>query len=203
HAGQPLGQLVEGLAAVRGLVDRAAGGVHLAWGVLVGPAGRLALRLTAETVELITLPFPGGDEERLRVRRADRDVDDAGLVVEPGQDALPGLAAVLGLEQPAIAAGAVEPSERADVDDVRVLGVDDDRTDLVRRLEPHVLPGLAAVRALVDAVAVGDGIARVVFAGPDPDDVLVGRGDGDCADGHGGLAVELVLKGDAVVVCLG
>src|SRR5690606_21524899 len=60
-------------------------------------------------------------------------------------------------------------------------------------------PGLAAVGGLVDAVAVRDGVARVRLAGADPDDVAVGGGDADGADGDGVLLVELVLEGDAVV----
>ena len=52
-----------------------------------------------------------------------------------------------------------------------VLRMDDDLADLERLLQAHVLPGLAAVGGLVDAVAVGDGVARVVLAGADPDDV--------------------------------
>ena len=69
-------------------------------------------------------------------------------------------------------------------------------------LEAHVLPGLAAVGGLVDAVAVGDGVARIVLAGADPDDVAFGRGDGDVADGDGGFVVELVLEGEPLLVVL-
>src|SRR5205823_4622652 len=47
--------------------------------------------------------------------------------------------------------------------------------------------------------AVGDGVARVGLAGADVDDVLVGGGDADGADGDGPLVVELVLEGAAVV----
>ena len=57
------------------------------------------------------------------------EVDDAGLVVED-TDALPGLAAVGGLEQAALLVRAVEPAEGADVDDVGILRVDDDLADL-------------------------------------------------------------------------
>src|SRR5262249_31491944 len=66
----------------------------------------------------------------------------------------------------------------------------------------HVLPGLAAVGGLVDAVAVGDAVARVVLAGAHPDDVPVRRRDGHGADGDGALVVELVLEGGAVIAGL-
>src|SRR5262249_42458733 len=123
---------------------------------------------------------------------------DAGLLVDV-EDLLPVLAAVGRLENAAVLAVAVQPAERADVDDVRVLGVNGDAADLEGLRQTHVLPSLAAVGGLVDAVAVGDGVARVVLAGPDPDDVPVRLGDGDVADGNGAFPVELVLEGDAVV----
>src|SRR5262249_60415601 len=62
-----------------------------------------------------------------------------------------------------------------------------------------VLPFLPAVGGLVDAVAVADGVARVGLAGADPDDAPVRRGHRHVADRHGGLPVELVLEGGAVV----
>ena len=132
------------------------------------------------------------------IGRVHVDVDDAGLVVEE-EDLLPGLAAVGGLEQAAFLVGAVEPAQGADVDDVGIFRMDGDAADLEGLLQAHVLPGLAAVGGLVNAVAVGDGVAWVVLAGADPDDVAVGGSHADRADGDGAFAVELVVEGDAVV----
>src|SRR5262249_54470064 len=143
-------------------------------------------RLAAVAVEAVALPLPGGDVERVRLGRVHDDVNHAGLVIDV-VDLLPGLAAVGGLEQAALRVGAVEAAQRADVDGVRVLGVDHNLADLEGLLEAHVLPGLAAVGGLVDAVAPGNRVARVGLAGADPDDVLVGGGDADVADGDGGL----------------
>ena len=66
-------------------------------------------------------------------------------------------------------------------------------------LQPDVLPGLAAVVALVDAVAVADAALAVVLAGADPDDVRVLRVEGDAADGVRTLAVEDRRPGGAGV----
>src|SRR5438105_2547298 len=77
--------------------------------------------------------------------------------------------------------------------------MDDDLADLEGLLEAHVLPSLAAVGRFVDAVAVGDRVARVRLSGADPDDVLVRRGDADIADGDGALLVELMIERDTVV----
>src|SRR5262249_1484328 len=137
-------------------------------------------------------------EQRLGVGRVHLQVDDARVVVD-GEHLGPVLAAVGRLVDAALLAGPVQPPERPDVDDVGVLRVNGEFADLESLLQPHVLPGLAAVGGLVDAVAVGDGVARVVLAGADPDDVPVRRRHGHVAYGYGGLAVELVLEGDAVV----
>ena len=77
--------------------------------------------------------------------------------------------------------------------------MNDDAADLESLRKAHVLPGLAAVRRFVDAVAVRDRVARVILARADPDNVAVGRRDADVADGDGRLTVELMFKGDAVV----
>src|SRR5262249_15660239 len=155
-------------------------------------------RVAAVAVELVTLPFPGRGDEFLGVGRVHLQVDDARLVVDV-EHPLPALAAVGRLEDTALLVGAVQPADGADVDGVRVGRVDGDVAGLEGLRDAHVLRGLAAVGGLVDAVAVGDGVARVVLARPHPDDVAVGRGDGHGADGDGGLVVELVLEGGAVV----
>src|SRR5207245_991273 len=100
-------------------------------------------------------------------------------------DLVPRLAAVGRLVEAAVRTIAVEPTQGADVDDVRVSGVDCDPADLEGLLEPHVGPRLAAVGRLVDAVAIGDGIAWVALAGADPDDVAVRGGDANVANRHG------------------
>ncbi|MEI2616302.1 MAG: hypothetical protein V9F06_01525 [Thermomicrobiales bacterium] len=56
--------------------------------------------------------------------------------------------------------------------------------------QPEVLPGLAAVGGLVDAVAVGDVAADGRLAHADVDDVGVGLGNGDRA--HRGALEEAV-----------
>ena len=82
--------------------------------------------------------------------------------------------------------------------DVGVRRMDDDLADLPLLL-PDVLPGLAAVGGLVDAVAGHDVAADVGLAGADVDDVGIGRRDGDGADGRGRLIVEDRLPGEAAV----
>src|SRR5262249_1029301 len=147
-----------------------------------------------EAVELVALTFPRGDDEGLRIARVHDDIDDAGLVVDV-VNSLPGLAAVSRLEEAAFLIGAIEPAERADINSVGILRMNYDAADLEALGEPLVLPRFAAVGGAIDAVAIGDGVARIGFAGADPDDVPIGRRDGDGADGYGVFLVELMLKG--------
>src|SRR5439155_6308791 len=179
---QGLGHLLESLAAVGGPVD--AGVLAEAHGGVVPVVGVLPL-LAEVGVVLVAAALVGGDQDRVRVGRVHHHVDDAGLVVLV-PDLLPVLAAVGGLVDAALLVGTVAASQGADVDNVGVLGVNEDLADLKRLLEAHVLPGAAAVGRFVDAVAVGDAVARVGLAGADPDDVLVGRGHAHVADGDGG-----------------
>src|SRR5205823_3923008 len=143
-------------------------------------------RLAQERVEPVALPLPGGDNQGVRLGGVHRHVDDARLVVYEF-DLFPGRPAVSGLVQAAVGVGAVEPAQRADVNGVGVLRVDDDLADLEGLFQAHALPGLTTVGGLVDAIAVGDAIARVALAGADPDDVLVRRGHAHVADGDGFL----------------
>src|SRR5262249_53482527 len=106
------------------------------------------------------------------------------------QHLLPGLAAVGGFVQPAVAAGVPERALGGDVDHVGVARVDDDAADVLRVLQADVAPGLAAVVGAVDAVAVGDAALAVVLRGADPDDVGVLRVEGDGADGVRALVIE-------------
>ena len=135
-----------------------------------------------------------GREEHLRIRRVHDQVHGTGVLVD-GEDVLPRDAAVGGLEDAALLVGAPQPAERGDVDDVGILRVDDDPADVLRLAQPHVLPGLAAVGRLVDAVAPRRALAVVRFAGADPHDVRIGRVDGDVANRHRRLRVEDVLPG--------
>src|SRR5262249_5325776 len=85
--------------------------------------------------------------------------------------------------------------------EVGALRVDDQLADLAF-LFPDVLPRLAAVRGLVDAVAGRHVAANVPLAGTDVDHGRVGGGHGDGSDGGDGLVVEDRLPGAAAVLGL-
>src|SRR5579871_5680467 len=184
--GQPLDHFRKRLAAVGGLVESTAGPNLLRW--IVG-------------VVTIALPFVGGDQQGLRIGRMHGEIDDAGLIINV-EDLLPGRAAVGRLEEPALLIGSIEPAKGPDVNDVGIFGMDLDAARLEGLLEPHVLPGLAPIGRFVHAVAIRNGVARIVFARSDPDNVSIGGRYANVADGDGVFAIKLVLKGDAIVHCL-
>ena len=168
-----------------------------------GPAGIAALvnaRVRPAAVEPISGAAPRirRRDEHLRIGGIHDQVGGAGVLVD-GEDVLPGDAAVGGLEDAALFVGAPQPAHRRHVDDVGVLRVDDDAADVLRVAQAHVLPGLAAVDRLVDAVTPRGALAIVRFAGAHPHDVGIGRVDGDVADRHRGLGVEHVLPRVATI----
>ena len=118
---------------------------------------------------------------------------------EIAQHLLPGLAAVGGLVEAAVAAGAPQRSLGGDVDDVRVARIDDDLADVLGVLQADVLPADAAVARAVDAVAVADAALGVVLAGAHPHGERVVGVEGQAADRVGALVVEDRRPGDAGV----
>ena len=72
-----------------------------------------------------------------------------------------------------------------------LVGWIEDARDAAGLAQSHVLPGLAGVGRLVDAVAHHVAVANDPrLAGADPDDVGIGIGDGNGADRRDGLIVE-------------
>ena len=138
---------------------------------LPAAVGRLpdaAARAADVEVPRLARQFVRDRVEHVRVLAAHHEIDDARLVVDE-ERLLPRLAAVLGHEQAALGVGREEVAHRGDVDDVRVLRMDEDARDVVRVAQAHVRPRLARVGRLVDAVA-GVRAARLVgLAGADPD----------------------------------
>src|SRR5439155_11943894 len=98
--------------------------------------------------------LPERREQDVRVAGIHGQVDRPGLVVLE-EDLLPALAAVPGTEDAALRARTVRVAQGRDVDEVRVLRVDDESGDLAGVLEPDARPRLPRVGGLVDAVAVG------------------------------------------------
>ncbi len=122
-----------------------------------------------------------------------------GAVVE---DLLPSGAAVERAVEAAVGVGGVGVAQGGDVDAVGVGGIHHDAADAVGGGEADAAPGLAGVGGLVHAVAVGIFRADVGLAGADVDDVGVGGGNGDGADGLHRLGVEDRVPGAAGVVGL-
>jgi len=180
--GQTALQLLPGVAAVGALVDAGA-------------------RAAVDQRPDVTPPLVGRRVQDGGVAGVHDHVHDAGVLVDL-QDQLPGLASVVGPVEPAVAPGTPEGAHGGHVDDIPVGRMYQDLADVHRLLQADVLPVLAAVSGAVDSVAVGDAALAVVLARADPDDVGIGRIDGDAADGIAALVVEDRLPRDARVVGL-
>src|SRR5207253_8521203 len=70
-------------------------------------------------------------------------------------------------------------TQRSNVDNVRTGGIHDAPPDLLRRLEPHQLPGSATVGRLVNSTTGRDRVPRILFAGSRVNDVRVRWSQGD------------------------
>ena len=182
--GQAFFQLFPGLAAIDRLVKAAA-------------------RAAADHFPRQTAVFPHRGVQYPRVGHIHRQLGGTCFVVDE-ENVLPRHAAVHGLVYPALRRMAVQSALSRDKDDVRVLRVDDDPRDVLRFVEPHLLPRLAGVgRAIHTVAVVRHNAANGMFAHPDIDDVRVALGDGDRTDRAGlEIAVRDVPPADAHVLGL-
>src|SRR4029453_2291556 len=152
----------------------------------VGPAGAEGPALAAEV--------PHCGIQQLWILRIHRQRRAAGRLVRALQHERPALAAVASLVQTAIRRIAPQFARHAGIYGVRILRVDRDLDDALGALQSHVVPGVAAIGRLVDAVADRPRIARPGFARADPDRLRVVRIERDRADRLHRLLVEYRLE---------
>ena len=150
--------------------------------------------------------FPGGlsrgpehGEDHVGIVRGQGQVH-ASRVLVAVEDLLEGPAAVLRPEDAPLGVRAVGMAEGGDEDPVGVLGVHDDHGNLLGVAQAQVLPGLAAVRGAVDAVAGGEVGPLQAFAAAHVDHLRIRRRHGDGPDRTGRLVVEDRRPDPAVVV---
>ena len=170
----------------------------------VAAVGRLeeAARRAYVRVVVFPRPLPRGPQrgvDRPRVRRIERDVDSARVLVLV-EDALHRASAVGGAVDAALRVRAVGMPERRDEDAVRIVWIDDEGGDLPRVAQAvEVLPGAARVVRSEEAFADGEIRPLQPFAARDVDDVRVRRRDGDGANRLRRLLVEDRRPGLTVV----
>src|ERR1022692_1064396 len=133
------------------------------------------------------------------IARVHEDVAAAGVVADFDQAGGPGLAAVGGLIQAALAAALPERPGGGHVHHVGIARIHHDAGDVLGEFESHVVEGAPAVFALVDAIAVGDAALVIVLAGAHPDDGRILGVDGNPADRVGTVIVEYGRPRRAVV----
>lgn len=141
----------------------------------------------------------GGGEKDIGIARVHDDFGDAGVFAD-GEDGFPGLAAVGGFVEAAVAAGRPKGTLGGDIDDLGIARVNKNSLDVLGVFQAGAGPGLAGIGALVDAVAEADAAQGLVFAGAEPDDVGVLGINGDAAQGVGAALIKDRLEGKAVVL---
>src|ERR1043166_3029005 len=108
-----------------------------------------------------------GGIKSVRAFRVHSDIADAGVIAD-FQDLVPSLAAVSGLVHAALRIGSPKMAESSGVNDIGIFRMDDDPADVPGFGEAHVLPSLARIGRLIDAIAPGRTLAIVGLAGADP-----------------------------------
>ena len=121
--------------------------------------------------------------------RIEGDVDASGVFIFV-ENFLPGLAAVGGAEDAALGVRSIGMAEGGYENDVGVIGIDDDFADGARVAESDVFPTFAGVEGFVDSIALRNVAAYAGLAGANVNDVVIGIGDGQAADGTSSLFVE-------------
>ena len=81
-------------------------------------------------------------------------------------------------------------AEGGDERDIGIARIDDDFADGARVAQADVLPGLAAVHGLVDAVALRDVAAQAGFSRADVQNIWIGHRHGEAANGGRAFLVE-------------
>src|SRR5207237_1059773 len=100
---------------------------------------------------------------------------DCASVLTAGQDVLPALATITRAEDAALLIRTVRMAQRSHVDEVGVIRVDADLTNVSRIGESEVAPRLATVRRSVHTIAVRDVATDIGLAHADIHDVGIGR----------------------------
>src|SRR5262249_10979177 len=131
------------------------------------------------------LPEPG--KQNLRIGRVEADIRRTSVRI-PGQDLLPVLAAIRGAIDAALAIGPERMTEDCGERNIRVGRVDDQGADLAF-LFPAMRPVLAGAGRFEDAVPSSPVAPDVGFPCTLVDDVRIGRGQRQRADGTDGWVV--------------
>ena len=114
--------------------------VRAAVGGLVNAAARTAAGKSPRLADR----FPHRGVHELRMIRVIHQTDGPGVIVHE-QNFVPRFATIGGLEHAAVGIGSEHMSHGSDVDNVRILGINDNRAGRMRVAQTRVLPRLASV----------------------------------------------------------
>src|SRR5579872_2566037 len=106
------------------------------------------------------------------------------------QDFVPGLAAVNGAENSTLGVRPERMAQRCDINNVRILWIDNHFADRSRVVQAYVFPGLPAVDCFINSVPVRDIATNTRFASANVNDVWIGGRNRQASDRADSLLVE-------------
>ena len=130
----------------------------------------------------MTSPLVRRRVNNIWIRGVNRHIRHAGVFAD-GQHGLPCLPTVSGFVQPAIPARSPQRTLRRHINNFAVARVNHNATNMFGLLQPKILPTLATVFGLVNAVAVAHTALTIALSRPHPHDCRVIGIERDPANG--------------------
>ncbi len=90
-------------------------------------------------------------------------------------------------------------SQGCDINNIWIGRMDDNATNMMSIMKPHILPCPAAISRFIDPVSPGRALAIVWLSGANPDYARIGRGNGHITHGARILVIENGFPGYAVI----
>ena len=155
----------------------------------IGAAPQAAFLAAADHAPLAPFALEGGGINYVGVARMHGHFHDPGELAGP-QQARPCFAAIAGAIQAAFLARPPQRAQRRHINRVAIIGMHKDAAHMPAFLQPHMLPGRAAILRPIDAIAIERAAHIVLLAGAEPDGVGILRVKRYRPHRHAALAFE-------------
>ena len=145
-----------------------------------------------------SIPFPCRSIERLIVRRIHDDFDNPDFFGDV-ENFLPGFSSIRGFKHPPFFVIAIVVTKSCDIDNIRIIGVDENPRDMVSVMQAHICPSLSSICGFKHSGSGKWAPRHQDLSCTHPDNVGIGWSDGDTSDCKCGLILEDRFPGGAVV----
>ena len=145
------------------------------------------------------IALPHGREKHVWIVRIENDINAAGTIVKI-KNLFPIFSAIARAKNSALGIGSVGVAQRGYKNDVWIRRMHDQLADVPRIFQPDIRPGLAAVVRTIDAIAKGNISADAGLAGAGINNIGIGFGNSNGADGRNTLLIEKRIPGNAAII---